>query len=1499
MGESLETAPDETAPLDDEDSHGARLAASLTDLRAALLKLKPTGPDGFEGLLARVLGRISGQDFRLAKSGLQNGKDGATAATVGNHVAFEGKRYDTSIDATDVQAKITQLIASLSPPDLWVLGATVEVGAQLVDTIQSAAAKNGIGTLILDWSSASTVPPLAAACALAHEETDAFLGEHVDDPACVQRAGAALAAIRKSESFRRPSDDLIRALKEPSLGVAIARTANGKWLESAFADRTRASATFGQVLAPNAPGPLPLRQRSALVQQVHRHLTAAQSRKMVAIVGREGSGKSWLLAQSWLQLDDRPLMVWISATDVKPGAEYGSLTPLLIAKLIRQTDDSDDEITRKRWERRLKSWRAQANGALRFVLCVDGLNQQPDFDWPRWLDGATDVVEQLGGNLIVTARESYFDERIRTVVRPEIITVSVPEWTEPELREILAAEAVDGSKIKPAVFDRLRNPRILGIAFDLQKRGEVQDFNELSVERLLFEHIRIGARDGNVSESPEQFSKRLAQHAQAIVDRVRQQQREDVLVFDRPYGERGHTLTADLLAVTAEHFFKRLPEDATLYTLTDSGLSLALGLAIIKALQKAARNARNPADALDELIQPIAALDKTADAVFSAVMVSSVDELCSLAIRRALICGFIHLQNIDAQNYAAFAAVVRKSTDEAMSVLFDLSAKRPRYAANKDWLLRALRECRRDPKCWAVISTHLSDWLRFYSLDPQIALMGPPGHDSAHMIVEETQKRTKALEQRMAELSLSEREFLAKKMLERKDHNPCLLHENAFEILVGMPLASFAEQLVACSFAWAINPSFRAPYDEYRALIRFNRWDWQETRRRLLEAAAFLGQQTTSGTGKWALVAILRGISTVEDGNREEQLVEELTKDRQKLRGWRLVERYCATDPCDPDSVRPDNVDVTADSYARVNVEELWRHRCMSEADHFVRDALPGVARFVPDAAIATMRRIAQSTLARGVEDLVQILPSLKRHCAALDSETIGKLVEIANTLSPLRAPEYRDTPMARLFQDAIQIAFPHLSGDEQLDLLAQLPSHEPPTPELAEVLKPATPEKLEWALVQAKESAEYDRALSALLFARYSGTVLTERSRTLVGQFAEDERSSVRAGAMDIIAHLKDRDLIERVIATGWSAALLDPDESHFEILYGSLIVIDAAEREMLSADEALGRITPRLYGKAAEVLEPTCHQAIGARLNAAIAKALNIDLSASGVEQEQARLIVEKVGFQAVDAYVSTSQDYCIGLTNKFLRLDDRTLIHVHNFGLRLARSISHHDVALARKLFELLAGGRAFENVVYGFSGVSLEAVCVWKSADGALDALRAHRLDGGSNDYELAQEVLAALMAGKSRFLEEYVHKNLQCPEPAAIARALMVIGFGEESPAYGALLSDHAATKGLIGKAGKAALFAYNRNRWARHWFEKMCATDSAEEFWTISTLFLKIVDARFALWRDSFSRAGTAMPRFAPSIMNSIERRVNAWKGKREQTLCGDKAPGESYVASN
>jgi hypothetical protein len=179
-------------------------SAALADLKAALLKLDATGPEGFEGLLATVLTHLTGQTFRLASSGAQGGEDGSA----GPELAFEGKLYKGAVGRNDVLSKVTSLIARAEPPELWILGATVAANTQVLGEVRAATAKNGIATMILDWAKTAPIPPLAVLCALAKDVTAAFLADHVADPALVTKAAAALSALHTSPKLEPAATNL-------------------------------------------------------------------------------------------------------------------------------------------------------------------------------------------------------------------------------------------------------------------------------------------------------------------------------------------------------------------------------------------------------------------------------------------------------------------------------------------------------------------------------------------------------------------------------------------------------------------------------------------------------------------------------------------------------------------------------------------------------------------------------------------------------------------------------------------------------------------------------------------------------------------------------------------------------------------------------------------------------------------------------------------------------------------------------------------------------------------------------------------------------------------------------------------------------------------------------------------------------------------------------------------------------------------------------------------
>lgn len=315
----------------------SKLKDALAALKAALNELKPAGSDGFEGLLAEILNEITCQDFRLASSGLQLGIDGETLAGL-NHIAFEGKLYRGSINKSEVLTKITSIISKTSPPDIWVLGASVEANTQLLEQMQPAAKKNGVATLILDWPKASTVPPLAAACAMAAGRTHDFLKVHVADKPLVKKVEAALKVIANDASFSAASDQIAGQLAPASLGIPIALERNASWLNNVFANPAEARMQLGQRLAPTAKWPLPTQPRQDLVSSIQEGVATFDAPKIVAILGSEGVGKSWIVAQSWQASPKPPVTVIVPAIDILPDS-LTDFEGFLIGKLVEQTDD--------------------------------------------------------------------------------------------------------------------------------------------------------------------------------------------------------------------------------------------------------------------------------------------------------------------------------------------------------------------------------------------------------------------------------------------------------------------------------------------------------------------------------------------------------------------------------------------------------------------------------------------------------------------------------------------------------------------------------------------------------------------------------------------------------------------------------------------------------------------------------------------------------------------------------------------------------------------------------------------------------------------------------------------------------------------------------------------------------------------------------------------------------------------------------------------------------
>jgi len=1357
--------------------------------------------------------------------------------------------------------------------------------------------KIAVAILIADWSTVG-LPTLATILAMAPATTAKFIAGKTG--VSEQHILEKLDAVRQHPQFTDRTHELNGVFEQPSLGPAYALKENEGWLRTAFESTKRARAVFGQPLAPGDSSVSGVLDRAVLRQRFSTAIFGKPNDTIAAALGADGNGKSWLFAQAWMHQPMKPLTVVLVPDDIKAAFSFGILEELLISKLILQTGDTATETSKKRWKKHFDRWkRLEGPDRPRLVVFLDGINQRESIPWVKFIDSLSEVLADLGGKLVFSCREFFYRDNLKNRLVRHVEPFEVPEWSTDELESLLVARGTSISKLNASVVGSLRNPRIFAVAAELLKNSEIEQFDELSVSRLLFEHIRTGASPASDPLPPHQFVRDVCDHAEMIVERLKQMQTADLTVFDRSRGiaatQSNHSLADQFVLTSAGRFFEPLPDDPTRYTLKDDGLPLALGLSLVSTAKRARRNQINIEDELSKILDPIAALDKTADVLISALLAAVLDDDARDEIVAPLAKAFIALQNLDAGRYQEFRALARRASSPFLLAL-ENSALADSVSSNLSWLLQALLESRHDGSCSQAIAAYVHRWLSMYSRAPERRMMTRRPGASQEERTAECKKLKDDLDAKLAAFSVPEKELLKSLVLEeRGDHSR--LNKIAFRFLAGTHLKPFAESLRNWCFAASFNGGFSNPHEEFDDLVLFNRVDWVDARAAILKAAEIFSGEAISRTGQWALAYLLRATGASTDSKQAEDVVEILIKDREKDAGWRLVENYCATDPCDPNSPRPDNIAATAKAYSAINVSQLRKHMGQGQDDHFFDMARAGLARFEPDAAIGTMRRFAADALTRNNAEFRLAVFLLENHTAALDDATAVRFVERASQVaaaSIAHGDKHHELWVAA--QNALSIAFPHMTGNDQLDALVAHPKIDNILLDLSDLMQASDPLKYEAELEKAYRDGDEVNQFRLLVFGQHTQTLISERSKTIVGQLTTSTNKFVRLSAFGLICRIKDATLLNAVAASDWTAATLDNASDGFEIWYGSEVLVLAAEQGLLSVEACLQRISLSAYLSLIQKLGQDSALAVAGRVDSAIHKAAGYQVSANlpdiekrmGLRQQPpvldindkpnaqenpgdgfkrlaetgdawyerhrrnreviekfereltqagAELIVQSVSAELVFEITKSDPSIVRAWYGRFMSLQDNALNRVHNVASVVAQVISKDDPQSAIALFERLKASSPYVRVTFGRAGISLDAVSVWNAGDNEeLKKLRFKRLDQARTDHEIAVEVLAAIGAGKQETLREYVIDRRNRPEPSFVARAVMVAGLSEESDWAVETIEGLKASHGFLSRAYTGAKYAMDRHSWARHWAKLMGEAKTETDLWRYSVL---------------------------------------------------------------
>lgn len=771
------------------------------------------------------------------------------------------------------------------------------------------------------------------------------------------------------------------------------------------------------------------------------------------------------------------------------------------------------------------------------------------------------------------------------------------------------------------------------------------------------------------------------------------------------------------------------------------------------------------------------------------------------AIGKALACGFAELQNPDQDKFPVFCGLARVRPAVFLGAAQFLCFA-PSHQSNFDWIEAALFNARDEVSIWQEMAEHVRNWLSSYSLSPERSMFSHASHDPKEKVEAERKKVAERIALKLS--ALSEPEKKLRDSLVETDGDLVALSSLALKLMAGKPLAPFANSLVQWSFSAALNGGPFAPHKALEHLVRFNRVDWSEARKALLQAAEDLQKPQISATGKWALVTVLRATGDVDDAAAAEALVEELTKHRPEIEfgSWRLVEKYCATDPCDPGSSRPENIEETADKYAALDVSLLRCHMSSTGEDNFFEMARTGLVRFEPKVAIAKHREFAADVAGRDGLPLRQGIIELRNHCALLSEEIARSLIRQSGSGKGVESDDLTEKNRWFISQYRFLLAFPFLSGFEQLESVLTNSADKNILLELMNVTKSVEEGEFEHFLEEAYHQNDARAQHILLAFAQHTDTRLSANSRSQIALLTKSDSELIRGQALGIIARSGDDQLLAEVAKGEWCAADAEKDEG-YEVWNGSLAILNAASRDLIGDDEALNRISARLYGKAAMKLGDKAVSDIAQRVDVAIHHAIDLetDLAVPEIEyfhrpeeedepprftvserqtgppdlreefqrfsesmeaseqrqrrnfdafyafkaeltRSKAEIIINRLSLAEFDRIASSHEELAERWFQSFIALPDTNLSVVHNLIVFLGHALGKKEPDKAAQLFRRIHRSEPLIRFAYGRVGIPLAARAIWDCLDHpVLNDLRFERLDAAGNDHELSVDRFA--------------------------------------------------------------------------------------------------------------------------------------------------------------
>lgn len=562
---------------------------TLNQLKNVLGQLNPTGHGGFEGLVKSLLEALTGNRYRLARAGTQEGRDLSTAGTNSTWIAVEAKHYPRAQPPPKrtFLGHLTETRNDMPDLDLWVLVASTEIPDQTANALTREGNEQRIAVQILDWNATNT-PDLPVLCAAALEKTTGFLTEQGTSPQELDEVTRELETLAKAPGFDRAVERIKQAFREAHIGYDHAKQATHRRLTQSMTEPREAKANLHQLLDIRNPTGKLIRRRSAsdFLNDWWNNWPAKPG--PAVLLGDEGNGKTWAGIAWWLAQEDTPLTLFI------PSGRNDTEDPqeLMAAELAAHTRFQKTDY----WERRLTGWLQRPPGATpQLLLIIDGLNERPDKNWRRLFHALE--ARQYRGRIavIATCRNRYWEEEIDlNSLEDKAATFVIPPYDDEEFHEALSEFGLAASDLPAELNKLLRKPRFFRIARDYLRRG--RPIEAVTLDRLFFDdwRSRYESKVGYFRLTPEGFSGLLRRLARDYREKNENATYDGRTIRDLMAGggAPGTEFFADFRELLDGDLIKRDDTDATAFTINKNLLPHALGHLLADQAKKTTENPR-------------------------------------------------------------------------------------------------------------------------------------------------------------------------------------------------------------------------------------------------------------------------------------------------------------------------------------------------------------------------------------------------------------------------------------------------------------------------------------------------------------------------------------------------------------------------------------------------------------------------------------------------------------------------------------------------------------------------------------------------------------------------------------------------------------------------------------------------------------------------------------------------------------------------------------------